>query len=143
MKSIPRSLYLLLAASLLLAACGNFGPPPACIEGLGGSADTAAFDAHFASMELVSAATGEPGGPAEHGVAFAAGEPLAIRVDSFDAVSLRACLQAAREIPIDQTYDLSAGEQILDLGALDEPGMYVVRMIVDGVLVKNLPFTLD
>ena len=143
MKAITRSLYLLLAASLLLAACGNFGPPPACIEGLGGTADTAAFDAHFASMQLVSADSGEPGGPAEHGTAFAAGETLAINVDSLDAVSLRVCLQAAREIPIDQTYELSAGEQTLVLGALDETGMYVVRVIVDGVLVRNLPFTLE
>ena len=143
MKAIPPSLHLLLAASLLLAACGSFGPPPECIKGLGGSADTAAFDAHFTSMQLVSASSGEPGGPAEHGVAFAAGETLAIAVDSLGAVTLRACLQAAREIPIDQTYDLSTGEQTLVLGALDEPGMYVVRVIVDGVLVKNLPFTLD
>ncbi len=143
MKSFPGLLYLLFAASLLLAACGNFGPPPACIEGLGGTADTAAFDAHFTYMELVSAASGEPGGPAEHGTAFAAGETLAISVDSLGAVGLRACLQAAREIPIDQTYELSAGEQTLVLGALDEPGMYVVRVIVDGVLVKNLPFTLE
>ena len=142
MTSFPRGLLLLLTASLLLAACGGFGPPPECIEGLGGVADTAAFDANFASLPLVSAARGQPGRPAEHGVAFAAGEALAIRVDSLGAVSLRACVQEARSIPIDQTYELSTGEQSLKIGTLPEPGMYVVRVIVDGVLVRNLPFTL-
>jgi hypothetical protein len=94
-------------------------------------------------MQLVSAASGAPGAPAEHGEAFAADEPLAIQVDSLGAGSLRACVQAASEIPIDQTYELAAGGQTLQLGALGEPGMYVVRVIVDGVLVKNLPFTLE
>lgn len=140
MQSNSRILPILLAASLLLAACANFGPPPECSAGLGGVADTAAFDAHFASMQLISTASGAP---AEHGEAFAADEPLAIAVDSLDAGSLRACVQAARAIPIDQTYELAAGEQTLELGALGEPGMYVVRVIVDGVLVKNLPFTLE
>ena len=143
MQSNSRILPILIAASLLLAACANFGPPPECSEGLGGVADTAAFDAHFASMDLVSAASGETGARAEHGVAFAADEPLAIAVDSLDAGILRACVQAARAIPVDQTYELSAGEQTLELGVLGEPGMYVVRVIVDGVLVKNLPFTLE
>jgi hypothetical protein len=143
MKANSRIFPVLLAASLLLTACANFGPPPECSEGLGGVADTAAFDAHFASMQLVSAASGAPGAPAEHGEAFAADEPLAIQVDSLGAGSLRACVQAASEIPIDQTYELAAGGQTLQLGALGEPGMYVVRVIVDGVLVKNLPFTLE
>jgi hypothetical protein len=43
------------------------------------------------------------------------------------------------QIPFDQTQTAPEGSASLALGTF-EPGGYVIRVIVDGTLVKNFPF---
>ncbi len=141
-----KSIVLVLLFSLLAAACGSsFGPPPECATGLGGTADEAKFAQYFSSMDLVSQTTGQTGTPADNGVAFAVSEPLVIQVGNTAGVSVRACVQFfnGNTIAFDQTSTLPVGQSEIVLGAFPGKGNYVVRMIVDGVLVKNLPFTLQ
>jgi hypothetical protein len=69
---------------------------------------------------------------------------LAIREDSIHEVSLRACIEERRgggEIALDKTQDILSGSGSISLGSL-EAGSYVLRVIVDGVLVRNLPFSI-
>ena len=147
MKPFNKTLFASLTLiALLAAACGSFGPPPECAEGLGGTADEALFAQYFTSMELVSAASGQPGGPAENGTAFPAGEPLAVNVSAVAEVSVRFCVQGFYDggvIADDLTADMVPGDNQVHLDAFDTAASYVVRVIVDGVLVKNLPFTLQ
>ena len=147
MKPFSRTLLVALAAlALLAAACGQIGPPPECAEGLGGTADQTLFAQYFTSMELVSAASGQPGAPAENGASFPVSEPLAINASVLTEVSARFCVQgfyASGVIADDLTADLVPGENQVHLDAFDTAADYVVRVIVDGVLVKNLPFTLQ
>lgn len=136
----------LLILALLASACGgSFGPPPECTEGLGGTADEAKFAQYFSSVELVSQNTGQPGELHDPGASFPVSEPLVIKISSVGDVTVRACVQFfnGNQIAFDQSFTFTPGENEITLGAFPDAGNYVVRMIVDGVLVKNFPFTLQ
>ena len=147
MKPFNKTLFASLTLiALLAAACGSFSPPPECTEGLGGTADEALFAQYFTSMELVSAASGEPGAPRENGAEFPVSEPLAVNVSAVAEVSVRFCVQGFYDggvIADDLTSDIVPGDNQVHLDTFDTAANYVVRVIVDDVLVKNLPFTLQ
>lgn len=127
---------------LLLTACGSFSPPESC--GAGGTADETKFTQHFTWMEIINEATGSTGEPdQEGGFQFSSSDELAITLDNIQEVSLRACVEERKgggEIALDETQDLPSGSGVISLGSF-EPGSYVVRVIVDGILVCNLPFS--
>jgi hypothetical protein len=130
---------LLLALSAL--ACGSASPPESCGDAIGGTADETLFGQNFASMELVDANTWQPGAAGENGAQFGQ-EPLLIMFDAKSGVDVRACIQNTRgggKLAFDQTVSFSAGSNEFPVGSF-EPGTYVIRVIVDGVLVKNFPF---
>jgi hypothetical protein len=125
---------------LILAGCG-FGPPPSCGEGIGGTADTARFDQLFTNMQLVDQGSGQPGLEGERGARFPAGAVLEIRIESRSEVAVRVCIQPGGpgELALDDTRTMAAGAGSFVIGVF-EPGAYITRVIVDGVLVKNFPF---
>lgn len=135
---------LCIVVALAASACGSFKPPEDC--GVGGTADEAKFARHFAQMELVNKATGQPGEEsAEDGVQFSATDVVAIRAESLGTTSVRACVQERKgggKIALDVTVTAEEGERLLPLGLFPE-GSYVVRVIVDGTLVKNLTFVVQ
>jgi hypothetical protein len=126
----------------MLTACGSFSPPETC--GVGGTADETKFTQHFRWMELVNEVSGSPGEPdQEGGFQFTSSDQLAITTENINEVSLRACVEERKgggEITLDKTQGLSPGSRRISLG-LFEPGIYVVRVIVDGNQVRNLPFS--
>ncbi len=133
-----------LLTALTVTAC-SFGPPPSCGEGIGGTADQEQFATHFEEMSLVSQTTGEPGTEGDQGAQFAQGDPLAIVAAARSEVTVRACVQplsGGGEIALDATQTLAEGTGEISLGTF-EPGTYVVRVIVDGTLVKNFPFVVE
>ena len=126
---------------LIVSACTS-GPPPSCGEDIGGVADPTTFDQYFGAMALVNQTTGQPGPDGEQGSQFAQADPLVIQADVRAAVELRACVQplsGGGELAFDGTQTLGPGTGQVELGAFS-PGTYVVRVIVGGTLVKNLPF---
>ncbi|MEW6092999.1 MAG: hypothetical protein AB1531_03440 [Chloroflexota bacterium] len=128
--------------TLSVLACGSFSAPESCGDEIGGTADDVLFGQYFESMELVSANTYQPGTQGENGVEFAAGESLLIMFDAKTDVEVRACIQntiGGGEIAFDQTSSFISGENEFSVGVF-EPSNYVIRVIVDGVLVKNFPF---
>lgn len=137
-------LVLCIIVALAVSACGSFSPPEDC--GVGGTADEAKFGQHFARMELVNKETGQPGEEsAEGGVQFATTEVVTIRAESLRTTSVRTCVQerkAGGKIALDVTATAQEGEALLSLGLFPK-GSYVVRVIVDGTLVKNLPFVVQ
>jgi len=54
---------------------------------------------------------------------------------------VRACVQprGPGEITFDQTQTMPQGQGVFPVGTF-KPGTYVIRVIVDGVLVKYFPF---
>ncbi|KAF0106783.1 MAG: hypothetical protein FD146_2375 [Anaerolineaceae bacterium] len=141
MKKLPLILpALLLALSIL--ACGSFSPPESCGDEIGGTANETLFGENFESMELVSAGDWQPGAQGENGVQFAGQEPLLLMFDAKADVDVRACIQNTQgggQLAFDQTAFFSEGTNVFPVGAF-EPGNYVIRVIVDGALVKNFPF---
>jgi hypothetical protein len=132
-----------LAMGLAGLACGGLAPPKSC--GSGGTADEGAFSQYFESMELVDEVTLTAGPPTdESAVTFDEDAPLIIRASVLSDVILRACVQqraGGGQIVFDQTATLSAGDGHFPIGAF-EPGDYVVRVEAEGVLVRNLTFTI-
>jgi len=144
MAKATHSAPALLILALLAASCSS-GPPPSCGAEIGGTADTATFDQYFNTMALVSQETGQPGEDSDKGAKFGQDEPIQIQVDAKAEVPVRACVQPLSgqgEIAYDRTDTIGQGERSLDLGPF-EPGSYVVRVIVDGTLVKNFPFQIE
>ncbi len=130
-----------LVLSLVVIACGSFAPPESCEAG--GTADEVKFNELFTEMGLVNTATGQPAQRKNEGEdKFSVDGSVTLQVDSLTDVTLKVCVEERRgggEIAFDQTIDINAGEGNLEIGAL-EVDSYVLRVIVDGVLVKNLPF---
>lgn len=128
--------------ALIIAGC-SFGPPPSCGDDIGGVADTAVFDTYFNAMALLNETTGLSGPEGDRGAQFAPGDALAIQADTKSDVEVRACVQPTSgqsgTIPFDQTQALSQGQANFPIGSYS-PGAYVVRVIVEGTLVKNFPF---
>lgn len=140
-RSRVRTLIVFLLLATAATAC-SFGPPPSCGDDIGGTADTAKFDQRFDSMELIGQATGQPGAQGENGVEFAQGDTLAIQLESKADVAVRACIQplgGGSALAFDQTQSLQQGQGTVEIGTF-APGSYVIRVIVDGTLVKNFPF---
>ena len=136
----------ILALCLVATACSALVPPESCGPGAEGAADEARFAQLFRSMDLVSAATGLTGELDEEGTPrFAAGEELQIVTDNLGALGIRACVQERRRagtIAGEREGSLPAGRALIPLGSFHE-GDYVVRVMVERVLVRNLPFSVE
>jgi hypothetical protein len=144
---VPKIYRFLLVGSVLAIAtlaCGSFAPPESCIDT--GTADEEAFTSQFNSMQVVNAATGAPGeSHPEGGVRFSTEDQLAVVVDSLGEVDVRFCVTQRRgggQIVYDETHTVQEGETTVTLMAFDSDP-YVIRVIVNDTLVRNLPFTTD
>jgi hypothetical protein len=137
-----KSLGTILMLGLFLSACslGSFGPPASCGDNISGTADTVKFDQYFTKMALVDQ-SGVSGPEGENGMEFASTDTLNLRADSNSDVAVRACIQNfnGRPIAFDQTQTFTKGSDGFSLGSF-QSGSYVVRVIIDGTLVKNFPF---
>lgn len=134
------------AALLISLACGSLSPPDDCGERIGGTADEALFAENFLSMGLVEAETGEQGDEGgENGPLYNAQDSVKLAFESNANSSMRICVQERRgggKVVLNKNVDYFAGEGGLVLGAFPK-GNYVVRVIMQDTLVKNLPFTID
>lgn len=134
-------LTVLLILGISVTACIHIGPPESCGDTIGGTADEVLFACRFERMALVNATSGEPGEKGEYGERYTLGDTLDLRADSYSEVAVRICIQntSAGPIAYDQTLTFPEGSGGVTLGSF-EPGNYVIRVIVDGILVRNFPF---
>jgi hypothetical protein len=93
-------------------------------------------------MALVSQASGQRGTEGENGAQFSASDTLMIQAESKSEVPMRACVQSrsgGASFAFDQTQIMPQVAGTFSIGTFT-PGAYVMRMIVDDVLVKNFTF---
>ncbi|MBI4201890.1 MAG: hypothetical protein HY532_02075 [Chloroflexi bacterium] len=133
-----------LAAVLSMAAalaCG--GPTEQAQEcAAGGSADEGLFAQHFDRMEFSSG--GPPTG--EGGQVFGPAEDVVVLAATKSETTTRFCVQErgrTSKVMYDQAQTLPAGDNEINLGPFGEQGDYVVRVLLNGALVKNLIFTVS
>jgi hypothetical protein len=142
MRKISTALILAAFAGNLFA-CGSFSPPKSCGEGIGGVADEVLFAQYFSEMQLVLESTGEiPPAGKDSSAAVSPDDSITIKMRVLKAVEVRACVQSRAGgggIPADKTLSVESGEDSFPLGEFSS-GNYVIRVIVDGKLVKNLTF---
>jgi hypothetical protein len=121
-------------------ACGSISPPESCTNT---GFDEAAFSEYFTDMHLINAATGEPGErDPEQGDRYATDDQIAVRIESLDDVEVRFCIEQRKgggQIVYDQLHGIVQGENTVTLTTFDSDP-YVIRVIVNEVLVKNLTF---
>ncbi|MBI4282276.1 MAG: hypothetical protein HY672_02145 [Chloroflexi bacterium] len=130
----------LVAALALAAACGSLQPPEECAVP-GGSADQTAFAEHFSQMAVVM--EGQDASSSVEEPVFGSDDTVEVVATSIADTSTNLCLQERKgggQIRYDETPILYVGENRVSLGSFGK-GDYVVRVIVDDVLVKNLTFT--
>ncbi|MGD2157276.1 MAG: hypothetical protein PVG32_10415 [Anaerolineales bacterium] len=140
LKIFPKLLQILLTF-LFLSACSILPPAEDC--GGGTSPDRDALEEYFADLQLLGRTTdqSENEGP-EVGRIFQPTDELAIQAGSNREQTVRLCIfesKPAGEIVFDQTYKLSTGEDVIQLGSFEE-GPYVIRVFTNGVLVHNFQF---
>lgn len=136
----------LIGLCLLYAACSSLAPPETCGPGADGPPDEAKYAEAIRSIVLVSAGSGLAGEPDEDGIpVYVAGDGLQILIDNVRALNIRACVQERRSrgrIATEREGVLPAGRAIIPLGSF-EKGEYVARVMVDRVLVGNIPFNVQ
>ena len=141
----PRLLLVISALGLAALACGSFAPPESCANA---GFDEEAFDTFFNSIQIVYAGTGEPGELAEgddRGLRFSTDDQLAVLVDSKGETEVTICVEQRKgggQIVYNQTLTVQGGESTVPLTAFDSDP-YVIRVIVNEMLVKSLTFYTD
>ncbi|OGO20831.1 MAG: hypothetical protein A2Z14_02565 [Chloroflexi bacterium RBG_16_48_8] len=145
MKRFIGCMYACTAVLLTILACGPLSQPESCGD-YGGVANEDLFNDVFESMGLFYATTGAPGEAGPEGeIRFDPNDELEITFESKTDVSIRACLEERKgggKILFNETESFPAGVHSFTLGTYSKGG-YVVRMILDETLVKNLPFRIE
>ncbi len=130
--------------STILLSCGPLSPPESC--GAGGTADRGKFNQLFRDMLLVYDLTGElPLMQTEGEPHFSENPSIGVQVNSLQALDIRFCVEERRgggEIIFDDIMSISEGTGRVPIGSFLSGG-YVVRVILDEVLLINMPFTVD
>ncbi|HEY70013.1 MAG TPA: hypothetical protein G4O08_05450 [Anaerolineae bacterium] len=121
-------------------ACGSISPPESCSNT---GFDEAAFSEYFTEMYLINTATGEPGErDPEQGDRYATDDQIAVRIESLGEVEVRFCIEQRKgggQIVYDQLHNIAQGESTVALTTFDSDP-YVIRVIVNEALVRNLTF---
>lgn len=134
----------ILLLSSLLVSCSQFKPPESC--GAGGTANEETFNQFFVDMLLYDETMG--GAPRIHteaGPTFLQDSTVSVQAESFMSVEIQLCVEQRRgggEISFDEVRMLSEGVNTISLETF-ESGSYVIRVIIDEVLIRNLPFVVE
>lgn len=135
---------LLMLVSTIVISCGPFSPPESC--GAGGTANTETFDQYFDDMFLYDETLGgSPRIATEGGPTFLSGSSVSVQAESNMSVEIRFCVEertGGGEINFDEVRVISEGVSIISLEVF-EPSSYVIRVITDDTLIKNLPFIVE
>lgn len=130
----------LMVGALVGAACAAPAEQVLSCPAVGGGADEALFTQNFSRMDLASG-TPDTG---EGGVRHSRTEPVVVVATTLHGVEAHFCARErsrASTIMYAQPHTLPAGESRVDLGPVARTGDYVIRVSVEGKLVKNLTFT--
>ena len=125
---------------LVTGACGAISPPESCAHT---GFDEAVFAEYFTDMYLIDTATGEPGErDPDQGDRYATDDQIAVWIESLEDVEVRFCIEQRKgggQIVYNQAHSISQGETTVALTTF-ESDPYVIRVIVNDALVKNLTF---
>lgn len=135
---------LLLFCVLLAASAGcKKADSPSCTDIVGGTADPVKFSVNFADMQLVELVSGLPGAEdSERGLTFGTGDQLVIWMDCKVGTPVTFCIQernASGTVMYNQSHTVQTGTSEINIGSY-AANTYVIRVIVDNILIKNFPF---
>jgi hypothetical protein len=81
----------------------------------------------------------------EAGPTFFPDRPVSVQADVISSVEVQFCVEERRgggEITFDEVRTMQAGMNIYSLGNFEQ-GSYVIRVILEGSLIRNLPFVVE
>ncbi|TFH34504.1 MAG: hypothetical protein E4G99_09365 [Anaerolineales bacterium] len=143
MTNKRKAIILLMTVVVLtfVSSCRALRPPESC--GLGGNANETGYGLYFEKLDLLDV-SGSPGIPDRDGLPrFEEGQALNLWLQVKSDTRVRVCVEETRgggEIAYDETTPLASGQNAITLGIL-ESGPYVLRMSIDGTLVRSVPFS--
>lgn len=139
-----QSTLILVSAVLILSfvsSCRALRPPDSC--GLGSFANDTAYGLYLDDLDLLDV-NGNVGEPDRDGTPrFEEGQAINLWLQVKADTRIRICLEETRgggEIAFDETSSFSTGQSAVTFGVL-ERGPYVIRISIDGTLVRSLPFS--
>lgn len=136
------SLFLLML--IFIAGC-DLGQPRDCEVNTGNTVDEELFSTYFSSMRLMDETGFEGVSHDEDEAIFAPASPLSISFDAIKDGSIVLCIQSrtgSKFTPATLHETFEAGSSTINISNYMN-GSYVVRVIVEDTLVKNLPFGTD
>ncbi len=139
-----RFLPFILSAVLILSfvsSCRALRPPESC--GLGSFANDTGFGLYLDDLDLLDV-EGRPGEPDRDGAPrFEEGQAINLWLQVKSDTRIRVCVEETRgggEIVYDETASFTSGQSAIPFGVL-ERGPYVIRIGIDGTLIRNMPFS--
>lgn len=125
----------------LLSSCRALRPPESC--GLGSFANDTGFGLYLDDLDLLDV-EGRPGEPDRDGTPrFEEGQAINLWLQVKSDTRIRICVEETRgggEIVYDETTSFTSGQRAVPFGVL-ERGPYVIRIGIDGTLIRNIPFS--
>jgi hypothetical protein len=88
---------------------------------------------------------GSPRIHTEAGPTFLANSLVSVQAETLMSVEVRFCVEERKgggEISFDEVRMIPDGDNIISIEVF-EPGSYVIRVIQNGLLVRNLPFIVE
>lgn len=142
MKRQPAAI--LLCSMLILSfvsSCRALRPPDSC--GVGSFVNDTAYSLYLDDLDLLDV-NGNPGEPDRDGAPrFKEGETINLWLQVKSDARIRICVEETRgggEIAYDETTAFSSGQNAVTFGVL-ERGPYMIRISIDGTLVRSVPFS--
>jgi hypothetical protein len=133
-----RSTLILVSAVLILSfvsSCRALRPPDSC--GQGSFANDTAYGLYLDDLDLLDV-NGNVGEPDRDGTPrFEEGQAINLWLQVKSDTRIRICLE---ESAFDETSSFSPGQSAVTFGVL-ERGPYVIRISIDGTLVRSMPFS--
>jgi hypothetical protein len=137
-QALIMSIILLLG---FVSSCRALRPPESC--GVGSFANDTGFGLYLDDLDLLDV-DGSPGEPDRDGTPrFEEGQAINLWLQVKSDTRIRICVEETRgggEIVYDETSSFSSGQSAVTFGVL-ERGPYVIRISIDGTLVRNVPFS--
>jgi hypothetical protein len=140
-RSATLFIIILLLLSIL-SSCRALRPPESC--GLGSFANDTGYGLYLNDLDLLDV-EGNAGEPDRDGAPrFEEGQVVNLWLQVKSDTRIRICVEETRgggTIAYDETTSFTSGQSAVTFGAL-ERGPYVIRISIDGTLIRNIPFSI-
>ncbi|MFC2010080.1 hypothetical protein ACFLVU_04645 [Chloroflexota bacterium] len=141
--TVKLAYWLIIILFIFINGCSSFTPPEECP--FTGTADEILFSQKFTRMELIYSDGSLPEVDGDSGSIFSTNDSIDILVISEERLEFQICISERKgggKVVYNESHTVSQGENNIRLGSFSN-NPYVVRIGVNNILVRNLPFAVE